>query len=126
MDREKHGSGHPHLRMEATSVMIDWVSFLGPITTIMVCAVGGLITFGTLKERSTRNAEAAAAAGSRAEAADIRAAQVGKDLADLREHIAREYASREMVRVFEERIIDAINRLADRLDDVFKERARRT
>lgn len=105
--------------------MIEWGTVLGPLTTLLVCAIGGLITFGTLKERSTRNAEAAAAAGTRAEAADQRAAQVGKDLSDLREHIAREYASREMVRVFEERIIDAINRLADRLDDVFKERARR-
>ncbi|QQM29276.1 hypothetical protein JET14_13160 [Martelella lutilitoris] len=43
-------------------------------------------------------------------------AKIREEMSDFREHVARNYASTEVMNRMESRIVDALNRLGDRLD----------
>lgn len=99
-----------------------------------VCAVITLqIVIGTVAIKNVdriNKAEAKAiAAKDRADTASIAAAglnleieRVEKDLVEHRVAVAREYVSKSTLESLETRIVDAINRLGDRLNDLFDQR----
>lgn len=59
-----------------------------------------------------------------AENAEKKAAAVEKDLADFKVEAARRFVTDEMLAKVEERIVGAIDRLADRLDRIIESRAK--
>lgn len=92
------------------------------------CALGALlITIGGIvvkqavsqaKNESSAKAARAIADEAKAEAGHARADAVAalQAVADFRERVAREYASRETIRELEERLVRVIERLGDRFD----------
>jgi len=86
----------------------------------LAALVGFLLTFAgalfKVSDRLNKAESTASNANISALAADIRIHQLERDLASHKEYVAREYVSRDVLSALETRLIDAINRLGDRLD----------
>lgn len=92
---------------------------VGVAAGIIVAAIGAISFWVALTEKiskATSSAEAAAAAAILAQT-EARAAQSA--LADFKEKVARDYVSHEAMRQMEDRLVGAIDRLANRLDELF-------
>ncbi len=95
---------------------------------VAACALLGLIvSLATIVARqavaNTRNEQSARAARSVADeaktasaSAGMMAAQATKDLSEFRERVAREYASRDVIRELESKLVAGMERLGDRFD----------
>lgn len=96
---------------------LTWVAIAGVVS--FVATLIGLITV-LLKgaERFTK-AEGALEV---AHAAEAKADKATADLATFKERVARDYATAAMVATMESKVVEAINRLGDRLDRVFEAR----
>lgn len=108
---------------------------MGPTSIEIVSAIvafvgfGGLLTMaGFIWKLADRlralEAEAAAAKG-KADVAAGQCAALQKELSEFQVDAARRFVTDEMLTKVEERVIAAIERLADRLDRVFEDRAAR-
>jgi hypothetical protein len=96
--------------------MIDWtaVGAIWPIFAAGFATVIGVVIWAIRAEgRSTTNATTAT------EALRI-AALTAAELASFRERVAQEYATMATVASFRAEILDAINRLGDRIDRVLE------
>lgn len=95
-----------------------WVwSAVGVTFTIMSGLVGYAFRLAGLLGAANSKADAAQkqAAGATARVIDME-----KQLTDHRVAVAKDYVSNDTLAKLENRIVDAINRLGDRLDDMFK------
>ena len=90
------------------------------VIAILIGAAGFIVTVIVtiikFTDRLTK-AEGAVEASKRAEAL---ADKVTADLADFRAHVAREYVTSSAIQRIEERLVQAIERLGDRLDRAFE------
>lgn len=101
---------------------LEW-SAIGVVVTILSICGGVLVR---LTDRLNKAEGKAEAADTKAAAAAISVASNGleierlrADLVDHRVAVAREYVSKDTLASLETRIVDAINRLGDRLDKMF-------
>lgn len=96
--------------------MIDWtaVGAIWPIFAAGVAVVIGVVIWAIRGEGRSKANEALA------REAKERADKVANDLVIFRERVAQDYATAAMVATFRGEILDAINRLGDRLDRVLE------
>ena len=93
--------------------------------TISLIVVGvtsaiGFATFWmTLSGRISDATAKAEAAGKQASAATARVISLEKELTDLRVEVARDYVSKGTLDGMEKRVVEAINRLGERVDHAF-------
>jgi hypothetical protein len=103
--------------METSTV----IALVGGVFGILTSAAGILTFWMNFSNRIGDANSAAEAAGRQSSAATARVITLEKELTDLRVSVARDYVSKDTLDVMEKRVIDAINRLGDRLDKAFKE-----
>lgn len=100
---------------------MDWTTWAS--IAVIIGAVGGaaawLVRFSTRLSNMEATAKAAA---KEANAAAIQAAHTDRELVEHRVTVAREYASNETIARLEGKLIDAIDRLGNRLDSLFAPR----
>lgn len=94
----------------------------------VIAAVGGslltLLAFWMKLSKDITKAEARAdAAYSAAASVEQEAKRVAISLAEFKEKVARDYVSHEALRQMEDRLVGAIDRLADRMDQLFQPRS---
>lgn len=104
------------LSWETIKGLIAVCGFLGA-----VCTFG--IGYGRLRSRVEATERRAEAAERRAERACEKVDEEAAKLAAFREQAVREFVSIETLGALEDRIINAVNRLADRLDRLFQAKA---
>lgn len=91
---------------------MGWEPLAGAAVAAVLAIVGWI---WRLSGRLTQLDDKAEAASKAAMSATTKASLVGAELAEHREHVAAEYVSRDAMK----EITDAINRLGDRLDNLF-------
>lgn len=99
-------------------------------TSSMIAIVGGLASAGSVisfwMNFSSRISDAkskAEAAGKQASSATARIISLEKELTDLRVEVARDYVSKGTLDGMEKRVVEAINRLGERVDHAFSNKA---
>lgn len=97
--------------------MIEW-----PVIAGIVMLAGFLITVVVTVVKFTDRLTKAEGALEIAREAKTQADKATGDLADFKEKVAREYVTSTAIERLEERLVDAINRLGDRLDRAFEPR----
>ena len=103
--------------MESSTI----ITVVGGLLGIVVSG-GSVITFWMNFSSRIGDANSKAeAAGKQSSAATARVITLEKELTELRVSVARDYVSKDTLDVMERRVIEAINRLGDRLDKAFKE-----
>lgn len=114
-----------------------WTAIAAMCAVVMVQIALAKIAVNNV-DRLNKAEAAAATAQSRADTAAVRAdtaavsviaarleiERVEKDLVEHRVESAREYVPKEALKDFKAEIVDAINRLGDRLDSLFKDSGR--
>lgn len=102
----------------------QWVPWLFAAGTFAISAMtfyGGWVMSRAKGENAAETAKAAHDEIRRVSAElHARLDGVVADLAEFKEHVAREYASNRTLEQMEKRVVDAINRLGDRLDRTFE------
>jgi len=100
----------------STGVVLAFTAVVGLIVSL-VTIVARQAVANTRNEQSARAARAVAdeAKLASANAATV-AAQTAKELAEFRERVAQNYASRDAIRELESKLVAAIERLGDRFD----------
>ena len=100
--------------METSTVII-----VGGVLGALVSA-GSIISFWMNFSNRISDANAAAtAAGKQASSATARVISLEKELTDLRVEVARDYVSKGTLDGMEKRVVEAINRLGERVDHAF-------
>lgn len=94
--------------------VVEWSALAAAIT--FAITVGGVLV--RLVDRLNKSETKAAAADKSACTALARIITVEKQLVDLRVSVAKEYVSHPTLATLENRIVEAINRLGDRLDKI--------
>lgn len=101
---------------------IEWAA-LGTCTVALIAVIGVVVR---LMDRINKSDALAATAKDRADAAAIAAAsvrldieRVANDLTGHRVSVAREYVSKDTLASLENRIVEAIRSLGDRIDNLF-------
>ena len=100
------------LGFEEDVAVMGWEIPLGAAVAVILAVVGWIWRLSWKLASQDGRIVAAATAASNASA---KATLVERDLAEYREHVASEYVSRDAMK----EVTDAINRLGDRLDNVF-------
>ncbi len=97
---------------------MNFIWEMNPATLLLIIAqVVGFIVFIVRTHNKALDAHnAACKAQKRAEDAILNASAVGASLSLFREQVATEYVDREDLREIKRELIDAINRLGDRMD----------
>ncbi|MBO6755487.1 MAG: hypothetical protein JJ902_04120 [Roseibium sp.] len=89
------------------------ITAVGTIFTMLVVIVGAAVGYGRLRSSHETTKKTA-------ESAKDKVDRLENDLSTFREKAAREFASVSTLEKVEERVIGAIDRLADRLDRLFE------
>lgn len=103
--------------MESSTI----IAIVGGLFGIGTSAAGILTFWMNFSNRIGKADAKAETAGKQSSAATARVITIEKELTELRVSVARDYVSKDTLDVMEKRVIDAINRLGDRLDKAFKE-----
>jgi hypothetical protein len=101
---------------------MDWTTWaaIAAVIGALGGAAGWLVRFSTRLSNIEAKADAAALA---AASAALQAAHTDRELTEHRVSVAREYASNETIARLEGKLIEAIDRLGNRLDSLFVPRA---
>jgi hypothetical protein len=103
---------------------IDW-QINGTVVLFLIAHLIGVVIFLVrAADRATRAEAAASQLESRIKNTDERITLEVAALSLFREQVARDYVSREAMREMEDRLVNAIDRLGDRLDRVIEGRSR--
>jgi flagellar basal body-associated protein FliL len=95
------------------------IAIVGGLFGILVSG-GGIITFWTTFSNNIKDAKSAAdAAKAQAATAIARVITLEIALTNLRVEVARDYVSQPKLDTMEKRVVDAINRLGERVDHAF-------
>jgi hypothetical protein len=97
---------------------LEWTA-LGVTVTILSTIIGLVVR---LMDRINQGESKADAAGKQASTALSRVIDAEKGLVDIRVEVAKEYVSKDTLASLENRIVQAINNLGDRLDKLLQTR----
>jgi hypothetical protein len=91
---------------------------MNPATLLIIAVqiVGFIVFVVRTHNRAAEADEAACKAQKRADEAVLNASAVGANLSLFREQVAADYVDRDALREIKRELIDAINRLGDRMD----------
>jgi hypothetical protein len=105
--------------METTTA----IALVGGLLGIVVSG-GSVVTFWmNFSNRITEANARAEAAGKQSSSAIARSITLEKELTDLRVEVARDYVSKGTLDGMEKRVVEAINRLGERVDHAFANKA---
>lgn len=103
--------------MDMSATQIATICTVTGVVVMLVTIVVRQAVANTRNESSARAARAVAdEAKLMAAGASASAALTAKDLAEFRERVAREYASRDAIREMEDKLVAAMNRIGERID----------
>jgi hypothetical protein len=94
---------------EGHAEMIEWTFTVGNLLTIIAMGGGAFAAFVSLRTKAESTAKTA-------EAAAAKAAEVEREFHKFQLEVATKYATTSAIAEVEQRVVDAINRLGDRLD----------
>lgn len=90
----------------------EWIVAAVGVCTLLLAALNLYDRWAAGRAKGEGGAASAKVAHQRIDA-------LAKEVADFKTHVAVNYASNQMITQMEQRLVDAINRLGDRLDRAF-------
>lgn len=104
-------------------ISFDWTFNVGHLLTIAAIIVAALSAFFIQRGNINTAVKEANEAKEEAKNAILRARELGAELANYRLEVSEKYATHKSLEQLEERIIQAVERIGDRLDRVFERTA---
>jgi flagellar basal body-associated protein FliL len=95
----------------------NWIAVAAIVVTIVLAIIGAVAIWAVRVNKGV-------SAEKSAEKAHERIDELNSAFGEFRAHVAANYASNTMLDQMEKRVVDAINRLGDRLDRAFERRSK--